>query len=77
MHDETSLYMQSLCLQRRVSTVEERLAISDLTPSTQYEASVVAVGKNGTSWPSPPITFMTYPLSNSGMHSSPQVADKA
>ena len=60
------------CLQQKVATVDERLAISDLTPSTQYEVSVLAVGKTGTSWPSSPLTFITYPISNSGTQSSSQ-----
>jgi len=50
------------------TTVEERLTVSDLLPATLYEASVISVGVKGTSWPSTPVTFMTYPLSNPGTH---------
>ena len=51
---------------QRINTVDRRLTVSGLTPSTLYHASVVANGSSGTSWPSTPVTFMTYPLSNSG-----------
>ena len=45
----------------QVVTGELAVTIDVLEPSTIYEASVVAFGKDGNSLPSPVIFFLTYP----------------